>query len=191
MLALSPTNAPTGSSPTTPRNHAPIMTLVRFAYVRAASTTPKPSAPTSFMQKVILPVVSGFLAALFFHEAMLALLHAAGLIEASGFSTARFAPLEIPEFVANALWSAICAVLMAWLLRVDPERPAPWVPGCLFGGIVLTTTRLFVIDPLRGIWPGGNMLAPLAVGFAVNAVWGWGTLVFLRAFMTKSTEEPA
>lgn len=141
------------------------------------------------MQKILLPLVSGFLAALFFHEATLALLHAAGLIAADGFSTAPFAPLGIPEFVANALWSAVWAVLMAWLLRVSPERVAPWVQAGVFGGLVLTAARLFVVDPARGIWPSGNMLPHFAVGFAANAVWGWGALVFMRAFM--SAEEPA
>ncbi|POM21138.1 hypothetical protein CSX04_02569 [Burkholderia cepacia] len=41
------------------------------------------------MQKVILPFLSGFLAALFFREATLALLHTADLIAATGFSTHR------------------------------------------------------------------------------------------------------
>lgn len=135
------------------------------------------------MQKVILPFVCGFLAALFFHEATLALLHAAGLIEAPGFSTAPFLPLSTPEFIVNAVYSAGWAVLMAWLLRISPERAAPWLQAFVFGGIVLTAGRVFVVDPLRGIWPSGNMLPRLAVGFAANAVWGWGALVFMRAFV--------
>lgn len=143
------------------------------------------------MQKLILPFVSGFLAALFFREATLTLLHTAGLIEASGFSSAPFAPLGIPEFVANALWGAVWAVLMAWLLRVSPERPAPWLQACLFGALALTAARVFVLDPLRGIWPSGNMLPRLAVGFAANAVWAWGALVFMRAFMAETEEEAA
>jgi hypothetical protein len=141
------------------------------------------------MQKIILPFVSGFLAALFFREATLALLHAAGLIGATGFSTQPFLPLEIPEFIANAIWCAACAVLMAWLLRVSPERAAPWVQALVFGGIVLTAARIFVVDPARGIWPTGNMLPRLAVGFAANAVWGWGALVFMRAFMSPDDED--
>ncbi|WP_179404223.1 hypothetical protein [Burkholderia guangdongensis] len=136
------------------------------------------------MQKIILPFLSGFLAALFFHEAALALLHAASVIDAAGFSTQPFAPLGIPEFVANALMSACWAIPMAWLLRVAPQRPAPWIGALVFGGIVLTVARVFAIDPLRGIWPGGNMLPPLTVGFAANAAWGWGSLVFMRAFMS-------
>jgi hypothetical protein len=86
------------------------------------------------MQKIILPFVSGFLASLFFHESTLALLHAAGLIDTAGFSTAPFLPLGLPEFIANAVWSAVWAVLMAWLLRVAPERRAPWIQAFVFGG---------------------------------------------------------
>lgn len=138
------------------------------------------------MQKFILPFMSGFLASLFFHESTLALLHAAGLIDATGFSTAPFVPLGLPDFLANAIWSAVWAVLMAWLLRVSPGRPAPWVPAFMFGGIVLTAAAVFVVDPIRGIWPSGNMLPRLAMGFAANAMWGWGALVFMRAFMSDA-----
>jgi hypothetical protein len=53
----------------------------------------------------------------------------------------------------------------------------------VFGGVALTAASVFVVDPLRGIWPSGNMLPRLTVGFAGNAMWGWGALVFMRAFM--------
>ncbi|KDB08797.1 hypothetical protein LIG30_2107 [Burkholderia sp. lig30] len=141
------------------------------------------------MQKIILPFLSGFLAALFFREATLALLHTANVIDATGFSTLPLLPLGIPEFVANALMSAGWAILLAWLLRVSREQHAPWIGAFVFGGVVLTAARVFAIDPLRGIWPSGNMLPPLAVGFAANAMWGWGTLVFLRAFMSDDAGE--
>lgn len=168
------------------------MTLVS---IFASSYGPRVAPPASrtlaphYMQKFILPFVSGFLAALFFREATLGLLHAAGLIAATGFSTNPFQPLGIPEFIANAIWSGACAVLMAWLLRVGPESMAPWLPAFVFGGIVLTAARIFVVDPARGIWPSGNMLPRLAVGFAANAVWGWGALVFMRAFMRPGQEQ--
>ncbi len=137
----------------------------------------------------MLPFVSGFLAALFFREATLALLHAAGFIDANGFSTVPFVLLGIPEFIANAICCAVWAVLMAWLLRVSPERVAPWIPSFVFGGIVVTAANTFVIGPLCGIWPSGNMLPRLAVGFAANAMWGWGVLVFMRAFMSAREED--
>jgi hypothetical protein len=135
------------------------------------------------MQKVILPFIAGFLAALFFREPTVALLHAAGVIDPAGYSIAPFLPLGIPEFIANALWSAVFGILMAWLLRVAPDRPAPWIGALVFGGLALTAAGVFVVDPLRGIWPSGDMLPRLARGFASNAMWGWGALVFMRAFM--------
>ena len=140
------------------------------------------------MQKVILPFVAGFLAALFFREATIAMLHAAGVIDPSSYSTVPFLPLAlgIPEFIVNALWSAFFGILMAWLLRVAPDRTAPWIGALVFGGVVLTAASVFVVDPLRGIWPSGNMLPRLAQGFASNAMWGWGALVFMRAFMADS-----
>ena len=138
------------------------------------------------MQKVILPFVAGFLAALFFRESTIAILHAAGVIEITGYSTAPFLPLGIPEFIVAALWSGFFSILMAWLLRVSPDRTAPWIGALVFGGIVLTAASVFVLDPLRGIWPSGNMMPRLALGFASNAMWGWGALVFMRAFTAGS-----
>jgi hypothetical protein len=141
------------------------------------------------MQRVILPFIAGFLAALFFHEATIALLHAAELTDQLPFSSVPVAPLGVPEFVLTALLGAVWGVVLAWLLRVSPERPAPWLGALVFGGIVLTASTLFVIDPIRGIWPSGNMLPRIAFGFAVNAMWGFGALVFMRAFMTDSDGE--
>jgi hypothetical protein len=141
------------------------------------------------MQKLILPFVSGFLASLFFREATLALLHAAQVIDASGFSTQPFLPFGLPEFLVNAIWSAVWAVPMAWLIGVSPSKAAPWVHAFVFGGVVLTAAMVFVVDPLRGIWPTGNMLPRLAMGFASNAMWGWGALVFMRAFMSETVED--
>ena len=122
---------------------------------------------------------------MFFRESTLALLHAAGLVDFAGYSITPFLPLGIPEFIANALWSSVFGILMAWLLRVAPERTAPWIGAFVFGGIVVTAASVFVVDPLRGIWPSGNMLPRLALGFVSNAMWGWGALVFMRAFMAE------
>jgi len=140
------------------------------------------------MQRVILPFVAGFLAVLFFREATIALLHAAHLTALQAFSTEPFEPLGIPEFVVMTLLGAVWGIVLAWLLGVDPERPAPWIGAFVFGGVVLTASTLFVADPLRGIWPTGNLLPRIAFGFVINAMWGFGALVFMRAFMTDTRE---
>jgi hypothetical protein len=46
-----------------------------------------------------------------------------------------------------------------------------------------------VADPLRGIWPTGNLLPRIAFGFMINAMWGFGALVFMRAFMTDTRDD--
>lgn len=141
------------------------------------------------MRRVILPFIAGFLAVLFFHEATIALLHAAELTDQVPFSTEPVAPLGVPEFVLTAFLGALWGIVLAWLLRVSPERPAPWLGSLVFGGVVLTASTLFVVDPIRGIWPSGNMFPRIAFGFAVNAMWGFGALVFMRAFMTDSDDD--
>lgn len=141
------------------------------------------------MQSVILPFIAGFLGVLFFREATIALLHAAELTGQLPFSTLPFAPLGVPEFLVTALLGALWGVVLAWLLQAGPKRPAPWLGSFMFGGIVMTATTLLIVDPIRGIWPSGNMLPRIAFGFIVNAMWGCGTQVFMRAFMADRNEQ--
>jgi hypothetical protein len=141
------------------------------------------------MQKILLPLLSGFLASLFFREAALGVLHAAGLIQTAGFLTAPFAPLALPEFIAHALIGAVVAIPMAWLLRIEPARRAPWLQSMVYGALVLTAARTLVVDPLRGVWPSGSLQGLLAIGAISNALWGFGALVLMRAFMSDDEWE--
>jgi hypothetical protein len=141
------------------------------------------------MQRVLLPFVAGFLAALFFHEPAIALLHAAHFTTLDAYSTTPAAPLGAPEFITTACWGGLWGIVLAWLLRVAPERRAPWVGALVFGGVALTAATLFVIGPIQGNWPSGNMLPRVAFGFVTNALWGWGALVFMRAFMSDGGQE--
>jgi len=133
------------------------------------------------MQRIILPYLAGFLAVLFFQQSAAGLLHAAGLSNFEAFSLTRVEPFGLPGFIVDAIASGIYAILMAWLLRIDPQRPARWMAAFVFGGIVPTAVSIFVLGPVQGIWPTGNILPQVAFGFATNAVWGWGTLVLIRA----------
>jgi hypothetical protein len=138
------------------------------------------------MQRVILPFIAGFLAVIFFREPSLALLQAAHMTTIAAYSTAPMPPLALPEFIMTAVGGAVWGIVLAWLLRVEPDRAAPWLGALLFGGVVLTAFNIFVLGPITGRWPSGNILPQVALGFAVNAMWGWGGLVFMRAFMTDS-----
>lgn len=141
------------------------------------------------MQRILLPFIAGFLAMLFFHEPTIALLHVAHFTALEAYSTTPAAPLGAPVFITTACWGGLWGIVLAWLLRVEPERRAPWIGALVFGGVALTAAALFVIGPLQGNWPSGNILSRVVLGFVTNAMWGWGALVFMRAFMRDSVGE--
>jgi hypothetical protein len=135
------------------------------------------------MQRIVLPFLAGFLAVIFFQQPTVELLHLAGTTTHTAYPLLSTAPLGVPEFVMTALINGVVAIVMAWLLRVSPMRPAPWIGAIVFGGIALTAVSIFVLGPLRGEWPSGNILPRLTFEFVIDAMWGWGALVFMRAFM--------
>lgn len=141
------------------------------------------------MQRFILPFLSGFLAVLFFQQSAIGLLHAAGLTAQTPFSLERVAPFGLPGFIVAGVVSGVYAIVMAWLLRVDSRRAAPWLAAFVYGGIVPTAVTIFVIGPLQGMWPTGNILPEVAFGFASNGLWGWGALVFIRAMSPQTGNE--
>jgi hypothetical protein len=135
------------------------------------------------MQRIVLPFLAGFLAVIFFQQPTVELLHLAGTTDHMAYPLTTMPPLGVPEFVMTALINGVIAIVMAWLLRVTPARPAPWIGALVFGGIALTAVSIFVIGPLRGEWPSGNILPRVTFEFVIDAMWAWGALVFMRAFM--------
>jgi hypothetical protein len=135
------------------------------------------------MQRIVLPFLAGFLAVIFFQQPTVELLHLAGATAYTAYPLLSAPPLGVPEFVMAALINGVIAIVMAWLLRVSPARPAPWIGALVFGGIALTAISIFVLGPLRGEWPSGNILPRLTFEFVIDAMWGWGALIFMRAFM--------
>lgn len=138
------------------------------------------------MRPLSLFFVAGFLAVLFFHQPILGLLHAYGLVPFAPFDTAATAPLGVPAWLSAAFWGGIWGMVMLKVLRWDSHGPQPWLKALLFGGIALTVVALLVVSPLQG-W--GVEMAQLPgfflIGFLVNAAWGVGTLLFARSLLTR------
>ena len=130
----------------------------------------------------VLTFIAGFLAVLCFHQPALGLLHSAGVVPFGPFSLAPTKPLGVPSVISGSffggLWALVLIVFLNWV-----GRSRLWLKAALFGGVSLTVVALFVVFPLKGIGieidklPGRFM-----IGFILNACWGVGTLVFLRAF---------
>jgi hypothetical protein len=138
------------------------------------------------MQRWIFAFIAGFLAVIFFHQPLLGLLHAYGVVPFAPFSTVATAPLQVPAWLSACFWGGVWGVLMVAVLRWQGGRPLPWLKGLLFGGIALTTVALLVVFPLKGLGFDAKLLpGRFLIGFILNAAWGVGTLIFAHLLLAR------
>lgn len=130
----------------------------------------------------VLAFAAGFLAVLCFHQPALGLLHSAGVVPFAPFSLAPTKPWGVPSVISGSFFGGLWALgLVLFLDRVG--RNWVWLKAALFGGIALTVVALLIVFPLKGIGVELDKLpARFMIGFILNACWGIGTLVLLRAF---------
>ncbi|MGI3131537.1 hypothetical protein ACRSLK_14200 [Halopseudomonas pachastrellae] len=138
------------------------------------------------MRNGFLAFVAGFLAVFCFHQPALALLHGLGVVPFPAFALTATEPLGVPAVVSSAFWGGVWGlVLVVALSRMDKQWL--WLKAALFGGVALTLVALLVVFPLKGYGLDWQQFAPrFAIGFILNALWGIGTLVFLRAFAARA-----
>ncbi|MBU1329306.1 MAG: hypothetical protein KJ884_20820 [Gammaproteobacteria bacterium] len=138
------------------------------------------------MRRLSLFFIAGFLAVPFFHQPILGLLHAYGVVPFAPFNTAATVPLGVPAWLSASFWGGVWGMLMLSVLRWDATRPQPWLKGLLFGGIALTSVALLIVFPLKGLGFSISQLpGRFLIGFLVNAAWGVGTLLFARTLFTR------
>jgi len=125
--------------------------------------------------------LAGFLSTLTFHQAVMAVLHAAGG-PMKPYNMAPVKPLGIPSVVSLAVWGGLWGiVLYLALLRFAPS--SPWLFALVFGAIAPSLVALLLVFPLKGqpIAAGGNPKIILGA-LLVNGAWGIGVLVFIKLF---------
>jgi hypothetical protein len=128
-------------------------------------------------QRIFLGFVAGCLSVLVFHQGMVALLHAMGLIAQGPFRTTPVPPFGFPAIVSLSFWGGVYgAVFGAASARIQ-------IPILLAGlglGLMAALIGWFVVAPLKG--------QPIAAGFAawpmersllINLTWGLGVGLLL------------
>lgn len=134
-----------------------------------------------FTMRWIVAFIAGFLAVFCFHQVAVGLLHSAGVVPFAPFSLSRTAPFGVPAVVSSAFWGGLWAIVMMAVLR-QAKGPALWLKAAIFGGLAPTVVALLIVFPLKGYgFDVAQLPMRFAIGFVLNALWGIGTVVFLRA----------
>jgi hypothetical protein len=140
--------------------------------------SPAPSSPAHLG----LAFLAGVLAVPIFHQILLLILHAAGIVPFAPFSTAPTKPLGVPDVVSISFWGGVWGVIFALTLPRWFSGAAYWIAALVAGGVALTLVFMFVVWPLKfgGFPPNPGGL--FAIGFLLNAAWGIGWALLLRWF---------
>jgi hypothetical protein len=137
---------------------------------------------TSRLGQTLAGFAAGFLAVLFFHQVASAILAMLGLAANAPYSMRPVPPFGVPQVISLAFWGGVWGVVLAFVLPWLPRRLPGWARSALFGALAPVLVGWFVVAPLKGlpVAQGGDPRAMLRSLF-VNAAWGLGTFVFLRA----------
>jgi len=126
--------------------------------------------------------VGGVLAVPVFHQMLLWILHAAGIVPNAPFNMAPTKPLGLPEIVSISFWGGVWGVVFALTLRRWFRGTAYWIAAPVAGGVALTLVFMLVVWPLKfGGFPP-HPLGLFILGFLLNAAWGIGWALFLHWF---------
>ena len=118
--------------------------------------------------------IAGTLAVPLFHQVMLAILNATGVVPRAPFAMAPTKPFGVPQVVSLSFWGGVWGVILGLILARIASRRTYWLVALLFGAIAPTLVAMFVAAPLKG-QPAGGDLRMFGIGMLVNGAWGLGT----------------
>jgi len=133
-------------------------------------------------RRMLLGFIAGAVSVLTFHQGMIGVLHALGVIGSAPFPTAPVGPLHVARVFDLAFWGGCWGIVFGLL---GPRLRGPdWMLG-LGLGIVAAATSWLVVSPLKGgpIADNGDVHR-IVLSLVINGFWGIGTAVILSALTT-------
>lgn len=135
--------------------------------------------PAGALRTITLGFVAGVAGVIVFHQGMLALLHAAGVVPAGPYQLRPVPPLGVPQVASAAFWGGVWGAALATLLARRRGR-GYWLAALLFGALGPSLVAWFVVAPLKGLpVAAGGQPARLLTGLLLNGAWGVGTATVL------------
>lgn len=119
--------------------------------------------------------LSGFLATLIFHQALLAVFFYAGMVPHAPYNMSPVPPMGVPSVISLAFFGGLWGMLL-WLILARLGKAGFWLMAIVLGAVGPTAVAMLVVFPLKDIpvsaqtWVGGLIL---------NGAWGLGLAVFL------------
>ena len=131
---------------------------------------------------LLLGFVAGFISVLVFHQAVIWLLNAAGLLPNPPFPMRPVPPLNVPQIYSFAFWGGVWGVVIAAIHRARPSWNVALV-GLLVGAIGCVLVSFTVVAGLRGQpLMGGWDMSRWWRSILINGAFGLGTGLLLLPF---------
>ncbi len=113
---------------------------------------------------------AGFLSTLIFHQGLIAILFATGVIPMAAYNMKPTAPLGVPSVISLAFFGGLWGILI-WKLIQKFSRQSQIIRAIIYGAVGPTVVAFVVVFPLKGMHPG---LSFFFMGLILNGLWGFG-----------------
>lgn len=120
--------------------------------------------------------IAGFLATLIFHQGILALLHAAGIVPVGAWNMNAVPPLGIPSVISLAFWGGLWGIVL-WLIIRNMVGLKYWLVATILGAVAASAVALLVVFRIKGIPVESTMIAGATI---LNGAWGFGVALLMR-----------
>ncbi len=146
-------------------------------------------SPTTLIQAF----VAGVIAVPVFHQILLWVFYATGIVNFMPFDMAPTQPFGVPSWISNSFWGGVWGIVFVLTIPRMFKGVAYWVATIVASGLVLTLVFAFVVLPLKtGALLGlHDFIQLMIIGFLLNAAWGIGTALFLKLLGQMRGAKPA
>jgi len=125
------------------------------------------------LRLILLGFVAGAVGVLIFHQGVLLIMHAFGLVQFPPYSFEPVPPLGVPRVLSLAFWGGLWGIVLVYVMAHVRGADRLWI-ALVFGGVLPSLIGIFVVTPIKGgaITLGAAMLLR---AFVINGAWGLGT----------------